>query len=101
MGLFHPRDLLRSAGGDDLAAGFAALRTQIHDEIRSFDQLKIVLDDDNRVTGICKTIEHFEQLSNILEMKTGRRLIEYIERPAGGSLTQFPRQLDSLRLAAR
>ena len=47
-----------------------------------------------------QAVEHFEQLADVLEMEAGGRLVEDVERLAGGAPRQLLRQLDALRLAA-
>jgi hypothetical protein len=45
-------------------------------------------------------VEHFEQLADVLEVEAGGRLVEDVERLAGGAPRQLLGQLDALRLAA-
>ena len=93
-------DLLRRAGGDDLASAVAAFQAQVDNPIGGLDYVKIVLDDDDGVAVIAQSVQYAEQLFNVKEMQAGGRLIENIERIAGVALGQFARQLDALRLAA-
>ena len=51
--------------------------------------------------GLDQRVQHFQQLAHILEMQAGGRLVEDVERAAGGAPRQFLGQLDPLRLAAR
>ena len=44
--------------------------------------------------------QHAEQLADVLEVQTGRRLVEDVDGPAGGALLQLAGELDALRLAA-
>jgi hypothetical protein len=46
-------------------------------------------------------VQHFQQLAHILEVQAGGRLVEDVERAAGGAARQFLGELDALRLAAR
>ena len=62
---------------------------------------EIVLDDDHGVAGLDQLVQHFEQLRHVVEMQPGGRLVEDVERAAGGALGQFLGELDALRLAAR
>src|SRR5579885_2919858 len=94
------RDLLRRAGGDDLAAAVTAFRTEIDDPIRSLDDVKIVLDDDDGVAVVAQPVQHAEQLLDVVEVQAGGRLIENVERVAGVALGELPRELHALRLAA-
>ena len=45
-------------------------------------------------------VQHFEQLGDVVEMQAGGRLVENVERAAGGALRQLLGELDALRLAA-
>ena len=49
-------------------------------------------------TSRCSTSE---QPAHVLEVQAGRRLVEDVERAAGGALAELGRQLHALRLAAR
>ena len=60
-----------------------------------------MLDHHDGVAFIPQAVEHVEQLRDILEVKAGRRLIEDVERSAGGPLSQLSRQLDALSLSSR
>ena len=44
--------------------------------------------------------EHAEQLADVLEVQAGGRLVEHVDRPAGGAALQLGGELDALRLAA-
>src|SRR5271163_517567 len=66
---FARGDVLRGAGGDDMAAGVAAFGAEIDDPIRGLDDFEIVLDDQNRVAGLDQRVQHFEELSDIIEMQ--------------------------------
>ena len=50
--------------------------------------------------GVDEAVEHVEQLVDVVEVQAGRRLVEDVERPAGGALAQLLGELDALRLAA-
>jgi hypothetical protein len=60
-----------------------------------------VLDHHDRVAVIDQLMEHLHQAAHILEMQTGGRLVENIERAAGVALGEFECEFDALRLAAR
>ena len=45
-------------------------------------------------------VQHVEQLRHVVEMQAGGRLVQDVERAAGGALGQFLGELDALRLAA-
>ncbi len=48
-----------------------------------------------------ESLQHGQQLADVLEVQPGRRLVEDVERVPGGALLQLGRQLDPLGLAAR
>ena len=48
VGLRIARDLFGSAGSDDVAAKFAAFGAQINDPVGGFDDVQVVLDDQER-----------------------------------------------------
>ena len=90
----------RRAGGHDLAAARAAFGPQVDDPVGRFDHVQIVLDDQHRVAGIDKVVQHFEQHLDVGKVQAGGRLVEQIERAAGALLHQLAGQLDPLGLAA-
>ena len=60
-----------------------------------------MFNDDDRVSGIDKTIQNDDQLADVIGMKSRRRLIEDVERPSIGYLFQFKGKFHPLCLAAR
>ena len=95
------RRLLRRAGRDDAAPVFPAFGAQVNNIVARPDHFKVVLDDDDGVAEADELREDLEELPDVVEMKAGRRLVQEIERPAGGPLAQFLGQLDPLGFAAR
>ena len=83
-----------------LAAAVAAFGAQVDDPVRRLDHVEVVLDHEDRVAGVDQPVEHLEQLLDVGEVETGRRLVEDVERPAGRAPRQLGGQLDPLRLAA-
>ena len=59
-----------------------------------------MLDDHHRVAGVDQLVQHLEQLRHVVEVQAGGRLVENVERAAGGALAQLLGELDALRLAA-
>ena len=59
-----------------------------------------MLDHHHRVAVVAQPVQHFKQLSDVVEVQAGGWLIEYVERLAGVALGQLPGQLHPLRLAA-
>ena len=62
------------------AAGLAALGTEVEDPVRRADHVEVVLDDDQRVTCLEQALERTEQLRDVVEMQSGRRLVEQEQR---------------------
>jgi hypothetical protein len=71
-------------GDDDFAAAVAAFGTEIDDPVGGLDDFEIVLDHDHRVALVDQFVQHFEQLGDVVEMQAGGRLVEDVERAAGG-----------------
>ncbi|MPL73132.1 hypothetical protein SDC9_18925 [bioreactor metagenome] len=95
------RDLLGGAGRNDPAAAIAALRADVDDPVGGLDDVEVVLDHHYGIALVDQLVQHLEELAHILEMQPRRRLVEDVERAAGGAARQFLRQLHPLRLAAR
>src|SRR5689334_16737480 len=93
-------DLLGTPRGDDCATTRPTLGPKIDDPIRRLDDIEIVLDHEYRVPAIDETMEHVEEQSHVLEMQSGRRLVEDIERATRVALRELCRQLHALRFAA-
>lgn len=71
--------ILGRAFRDDLAA----YRTKVDDPIRRFDDIHVVLDDDDSVPFVHEFVQHGEQHADVLEVQTRRWLIEDVQRFAG------------------
>src|SRR6266568_4935778 len=96
----YPCDRLGRAFGDDLAARLSALGAKVDDVVGGLDHVEVVLDHDDGVARIHEAVQDLEETLDVGEMKAGRRLVEYVERPPGGAPAQLRGQLDALRLAA-
>ena len=59
-----------------------------------------MLDHQHRVAGVDQPLEDLQEALDVGEVEAGRRLVEDVERAAGGALGQLGRELDPLRLAA-
>src|SRR5438445_6395272 len=87
--LGYLRDLLRRADGDHLAARLAALRPEVDDPVGLLDHVEVVLDHEHRVPGVDEPLQHLEQLLDVGEVQTRGRLVEDVERLAGGNLAEL------------
>src|SRR5579871_7024828 len=77
-------NILGRAAGDQAPALVAPFGTKVDDPVRGLDELEIVLDHHHGVAGLHEPLEHFQQLAHVLEMQTGRGLVQDVERPARG-----------------
>ena len=75
-------DLLGRADGDDLAPGLATFRPEVDEVIGLLDHVEIVLDHEHGVAAVDEPLQHLEQLLDIGEVQSGRRLVEDVERLA-------------------
>jgi hypothetical protein len=70
---------------DDFAAAVAAFGAEVDDPVGGLDDFEIVLDHHHRVALVDQLVQHFQQLLDVVEMQAGGRLVEDIERAAGGA----------------
>ena len=94
--------LFRCTRDHDFAAGVAAFGAKVDDVAGGFDHVHVMLDGEDRVSGVDQAMQAIEQALDIREMEAGGRLIEDVEsmlRPL--QLAQFGGQLDALRFTAR
>ena len=70
------RDIFRRALRDDLTPLIAGVGSEIDNPIGTFDDIKIVFDDDHRMAGINQTLENFQQDADVVEVKASRGLVE-------------------------
>ena len=59
-----------------------------------------MFDDDDGIPGLDQGVQDFQQFADVFEVQAGGRLIQDIERLAGGPAAEFLGQFDPLRLAA-
>ena len=81
-------DFFGCAGGDDLTAGGAAFRTEVDDPVGGFDDVEVVLDDEERSAAIDEFLEGHEELADVFKMQAGGWFVEDIQ-DAVGSLAGF------------
>ena len=70
------RDLFRRSDDDELTAIASGFGTEIDDVVGAFDDVEIVLDDDDRVTRRDETLEHFQEHAGIVEMQARGRFVK-------------------------
>jgi hypothetical protein len=66
--------------------------SHLHDVIGGADGVLVMLDDDDRVADVAKTLERRDHLDVVLRMQTNARLVEHIEHAheAGADLCGEP-----------
>ena len=89
------------ACADNLPATGTAFGTDIDHPVGRFDHVEIVFDDQHRIAGVDKVLQHFQQQLDVGKMQTGRRFVQHVQCFAGAALDQFAGQLDSLGFTAR
>src|SRR5579862_434652 len=100
VGLFVAGDEFGRTLGHDAAAAFAPFGAEVDDPIGLFDDIEVVLDDEDGVAEADEALENVEKLADVVEVQAGGGLVEDIERAAGLPLGEFASQLDSLRFAS-
>ncbi len=94
-------NLFRRATGNNVAAVDAGFGADVDDPIGGFDDVEVVLDHDDRVAQVDEPIEHFEQFGEVVEVQTGRRFVEQVQRLAGVGPGELGGEFHALRFAAR
>src|SRR6195256_4895696 len=79
-------DVFGRAPGDDFAAAVAAFGAEVDDPVGGFYHFEIVLDDHDGVALRYQLVQHFQQFLDVVEMQAGGRLVQDVERAAGGAL---------------
>ena len=78
------------------------LRSQIDHMVGHFDDVQMMLDQENGVPGIDELVQRLQQTFDVGQVQTGRRFIENVDRvlrPLQGA--ELGGDLDSLSLASR
>ena len=63
--------MLGRTAGNQPAAVIAAFGPQIDDPVCGFDDIHVVLDDQNRVAAIHQALQGREQFADVIKMQTG------------------------------
>jgi hypothetical protein len=79
-------DVFGRAGGDDFAAAVAAFGAEVDDPVGGLDHIEIVLYHHDGISVLNEFVQDFQKLRHIVEMQPRGRLVEDIERAAGGAL---------------
>ena len=94
-------DLFRSAGRDNRSSPVAPLRAKVDNSVCCFDDVEVVLDDENGVAGVYESLQYGEKLPHVFEMQARGGLVQDVERLARLAFLQFALELHTLRFAAR
>ena len=93
--------LFGRAGKDKVAPVATAFGTHIYDPVGHFDDVVVVLDDDNGMPAGDEAVERFDEFLNVMEMKSGRRFVEDEKfGSVGSSFDEIGGEFDTLRLTA-
>ena len=77
---------LRGAGHYDGAAAAATFRPHIDDVVGYFDDVQVVLNDDDGVTLVNEFVEDFQQVADILKVEARGRFIQDVDGASGVAL---------------
>src|SRR6185312_15290046 len=86
VGFLVARDLLRRALGNDFAAFFTALGTEINDPVGVTDHVQVVFDDDDGVAKIREAMQHVKQLADVIEVESRGGFVKQVECASGLAL---------------
>ena len=105
----HRHHVFRGGGGDNAAAGFAAVGAEVDHPIGFGDHVQIVLDHDHAVATIDQAMLDLDQLFNVGHVQAHRGFVEHVERVRRlhasacdviSHLAQFGHELDALCFTA-
>src|SRR5690348_13977926 len=99
MGGCNLSDLFRRPLSDDPSARRTGFRPHIDDPIGPLDDIQVVLDDHNGVSGVDQAIQYVDEHSDVVEVQPGGGLIQNVELPtlALSGLGQLAGDLETLR----
>ena len=103
MGSGDFRHVLWRPAATNLSAFLAGVRAEVDDPVGAFDDLEIVLDDDDRVACIDQALEQPEQQRDVVEMQPGGRFVEDEQVsgfPFPSGFAEVGDELEPLRFAA-
>ena len=88
-------------GNNQVATLVTSFRTEVDDIVGAFDDIKIMLDDNQRVPSLNECIESMKQSLDIMEVQTGGRLVEDEEGRFLIFLTDEEGKFDTLVFSTR
>src|SRR3989338_8984837 len=100
VGAFDAGDFFRRAFGYDAAAVLAAFGAEIEDPVGGFDDVGVVLDDDDGVAEVGEALQDVEEFLHVVEVEPRRRFVEDVKGAAGLAAGELAGELDALGFAA-
>jgi hypothetical protein len=76
MAPFTRRHLFGCAGSDEFPTALARVGAEIDDPVGAFDDVEVVLDDEDAMAGVHEALEDLEQHAHVVEVQAGGRLVE-------------------------
>ena len=73
---FVSRDRFGRSFDDNSSAGFATFRPQINHPIRFSNQIEVVLNHDDRMTGVNKPLKNIDEPLHVGHVQSNRRFFE-------------------------
>src|SRR5207247_9572719 len=95
-----PPDLPRSPARQKATPLAPPLGTEIDNPVRCLNDVKMMLDNDNRFSKVCQPAENVQKLLNIIEMQTSGWFVENIKSFSRGATAQFFCQFNPLSFTA-
>ena len=83
MAALHLYNLLRRPLCDEFATAASAVGSKIDHPVRRLDHIKVVLDHDDAVAAINKSMQNMQQAIDIGEVQPRGWLVEDVHRAAG------------------
>ena len=93
------RQLPGRAEEDDLAAALARSRAHVQQPVGREHDLRVVLDDDERVARLAQPLHHVDHPAHVARVQPDRRLVQHEQRVDEGSAERGG-EVDPLHLAA-
>ena len=101
MGRWILGDGFWRAGCDDVAAVFACVGSEVDDPVCAFDDVEVVLYDEDGVAAVNEAVEDFDEDADVVKVQSRGGFVEEIKRFARGGSRKFGCEFDALCLAAR
>src|SRR5208283_4746488 len=93
---FTARNVFGSSLCHDAAATLTTFRSEIDNPVGLFDDIEIVLDDQDRIAEIDQALKNIDELSHIVEMQAGGGFVQNVDGAAGLTFRKFASEFDAL-----